>query len=205
MEQLELSPPDIGVILGGGDRAKRITYAVSVMNGAGSNVPDENGAKSFSGRLVISPAPDVHLAANVAAHDYVSVATGATEYASAAGGDLEIGNFHRGFHLQAGFVAGDNWRNPVAGESTTFVTGQAIVTYKFRLPPSPYAEALEPLVRVSVGNPSTATSQDGGLLLTPGVVWYITGRNKLAANVDVWQPQQGAAEWGLKVQSYLSF
>ena len=205
MEQLALSPPDIGVILGGGDRGKRITYAVSVMNGTGSNVPDENSAKSFSGRLVLSPAPDVHLAANVAAHDYVSAATGTTEYASAFGGDLEIGNFHRGLHLQAGFVAGDNWLNPVAGAPTRFVTAQAIVTYKFPLPPSPYAEAIEPLVRVSVGNPSTATPQDGGVLLTPGLVWYVTGRNKLAANVDIWNPQQGSVDWGLKVQSYLFF
>jgi len=43
------------------------------------------------------------------------------------------------------------------------------------------------------------------VLLTPGVVWYITGRNKLAANVDLWRPQQGATAWGLKVQSYLFF
>lgn len=205
MEQLEYSAPDIGVILGGADRAGRVRYAVSVMNGTGSNLADENGTKSFTGRVVLTPVAGVQLAANVAVHDYVSVSTGANAYASAFGGDVEIGNFRRGVHVQAGLVAGANWLNSVAGEPATFVTGQAIVTYKFPLPPSPYAEALEPLVRVSVGNPSTATPRDGGLLLTPGLVWYITGRNKLAANVDVWRPQQGAAEWGLKVQSYLFF
>ena len=205
MEHLRLAPPDIGVILGGGTNGGRVSYAISVMNGTGSNVADENGTKSFTGRVAVTPAADVHVAANVAVHDYVRVSTGTNAYASAFGGDLEVGNFRRGFHLQAGLVAGANWLNPIAGEPTTFVTGQAVVTCKFPLPPSPYAEAIEPLVRVSWGDPSTATSRDGGLLLTPGLVWYITGRNKLAANVDLWRPQQGASAWGLKVQSYLFF
>ena len=205
MEQLELSPPDIGVILGGADRAGRLRYSVSVMNGTGSNLSDENGTKSFSARVVLTPAADVHLAVNAAAHDYVNPATGADAYASAVGGDLEIGNFQRGVHLQAGVVTGANWLNLVAGEPTTFVTGQAILTCKFPIPHAPYLEAIEPLVRVSFGNPSTATPREGGVLLTPGLVWYIAGRNKLAANVDVWRPQQGAAEWGLKLQSYLYF
>lgn len=205
MEQLRLSPPDIGVILGGGDRGGRVSYLVSVMNGTGSNVADDNGTKSYSGRVILTPAHDVHVAANVALHDYVNVPVGTNAYAAAFGGDLEVGNFRRGFHLQAGLVAGDNWLNPIAGEPTRFVTGQTIVTYKFPLRRSPYAEAIEPLVRVSVGNPSTATPEDGGVLLTPGLVWYITGRNKLAANVDIWHPDQGTGEWGVKVQSYLSF
>jgi len=205
MEELEWAAPDIGVILGGKDRTGRVSYAVSVMNGTGSNLADENGTKSYTGRLVLTPAADVRVAANLAVHDYVRASTGTNAYAPAFGGDLEIGNFFRGFHLQAGLVAGDNWRNPVAGNPTTFVTGQAIVTYKFPLPPSPYAEALEPLIRVSWGDPSTATPRDGGLLLTPGLVWYISGRNKLAANLDLWRPQQGATEWGLKLQSYLFF
>lgn len=205
LEQLRLVLPDIGVIVGGGDRAGRVTYAVSVTNGTGSSPVDENGTKSFTGRVVVSPVRDVHIGANVAWHDYVRQATLADAYALAFGGDVEIGNFRQGPHVQAGLVAGDNWLNLTAGEPTTFVTGQAIVTYKFPLPRSRYAEAIEPLVRLSVGNPSTATPQDGGLLLTPGLVWYITGRNKLAANVDIWRPDRRATEWGLKIQSYLFF
>ncbi len=204
MERLQFVLPDIGLMLEGRDRGGRLTYSVSVMNGAGGNLADTNGAKSFTGRVVIAPSSNMHLGVNLALHDYVD-ADGANNYASAFGGDLEIGNFHGGFHLQAGLVAGDNWLNPVAGVPTRFITGQTIVTYKFPLRRSPYAEAIEPLVRLSIGNPSTATPQDGGVLLTPGLVWYISGRNKLAANVDIWRPEQGSAEWGVKVQSYLFF
>lgn len=205
MERLQLAAPDIGLVLEGGARTGRVTYALSVMNGTGSNAADENGTKSYTGRLVVSPTASVRVAANVALHDYVKPATGTNAYAPALGGDLEIGNFRHGFHLQGGVVAGDNWRNPVAGEPTTFVTGQAIATYKFSLARSPYAEALEPLMRVSVGNPNTGAPRDGGVLLTPGLVWYITGRNKMAANLDIWRPDQGAVEWGVKIQSYLFF
>ncbi len=204
MERLELATPDIGVVLDGGDRAGRVSYNLSVMNGTGTNLADENGAKSFTGRMVLAPSPNVHLGADVALHDYVK-ATGPNAYAPAFGGDLEIGNFRQGLHVQAGVVAGANWLNPIAGSPSTFVTGQTIVTYKFPMHRAPYAEAIEPLARVSWGNPNTAVPQDGGLLVTPGLVWYVSGRNKLAANVDVWHPQQGATQWGLKVQSYLFF
>jgi hypothetical protein len=204
MEKLHLSTPDIGVILDVGDRAGRFSYAVAVMNGAGQNVPDENGTKSYTGRVVIAPSPDLHLGANLALHDYVEP-TGANGYARVVGGDLELGNFTRGLHLQVGAVAGDNWLNYVAGGPSTFVTAQAIATYKFTVKHPPYAEAIEPLARVSWGNPDTATPQDGGLLVTPGIVWFVSGRNKFAANMGVWHPQQGVTELGLKVQPYLFF
>lgn len=204
MEKLRLVTPDIGIILDGGDRGGRFSYAVAAMNGAGQNVPDENGTKSYTGRVVVAPSSNLHLAADLALHDYVK-SGGANGYARALGGDLELGNFTRGLHVQAGAVAGDNWLNDVAGSPSTFVTAQAIVTYKFTLKHPPYAEAIEPLARVSWGNPDTATPQDGGLLVTPGIAWFVSGRNKFAANVDVWHPQQGATEWGLKLQSYLFF
>ena len=205
LEQLRLVLPDIGVILGGGDRAGRVNYTVSAMNGTGSSSADENGTKSFSGRVVVSPVQDVRIGANLAWHDYVTPVTGANAYASAVGADVEVGNFRQGVHLQAGWVAGDNWLNLVAGEPTRFVAGQAVVTYKFPFHEGPYAEAIEPVLRVSIGNPSTTTPQDGGVLVTPGLVWFITGRTKLAAKVDVWRPEQGSTLGSLKVQSYLFF
>ncbi len=204
LEQLEYSAVDIGIILDGHDRAGRVGYAVSVMNGTGPNVSDENGTKSYTGRLTFAATPNVHVAGNVAFHDYVNPVRG-NAYASALEGDVEVGNFHRGFHLQAGAVSGDNWRALVAGAPRRFFALQAIATYKVAVHDPPYAEAIEPVARVSWGDPDTATPSDGGLLLTPGVVWYIAGRNKLGANLDVWHPQQGATEVGLKVQSYLFF
>jgi hypothetical protein len=204
MEKLRLSTPDIGVFLDGGDPSGRFNYLVAVTNGTGQNLSDENGTKSYSGRVVVAPSPNLHLSANVALHDYVKP-SGANGYAGEMGGDLELGNFTRGLHIQAGAVTGDNWLNYLAGGPSRFVTAQAILTYKFPVKRPPYAESIEPLARVSWGNPDTATPQDGGLLLTPGIVWFVSGRNKFAANIDVWHPQTGATEWGVKVQSYLYF
>lgn len=204
MEKLRLSTPDVGVILDGGDRGGRFSYALAIMNGAGQNVADENGTKSYTGRVVLAPSPDLHLAANLALHDYVKP-TGGNGYARVVGGDLDLGNFTRGLHVQAGAAAGDNWLNYLAGGPSTFVTAQAVATYKLPLKHPPYAEAIAPLARVSWGNPDTANPQDGGLLVTPGLVWFVSGRNKFAANVDIWHPQQGATEWGLRLQSYLFF
>jgi Phosphate-selective porin O and P len=204
LEQLQYSATDIGIVLDGHDRASRVTYAVAVMNGPGPNLADENGTKSYSGRLTVAATPNVHVGGNVAVHDYVNPVRG-NAYAPAFEGDLEIGNFARGFHLQAGAVGGDNWRALVAGEPRHFLALQAIATYRVAVHRPPYAEAIEPVARVSWGNPDTATPRDGGVLLTPGIVWHIAGRNKIGANVDVWHPQQGATEWSLKVQSYLFF
>ena len=204
LEQLQYSAIDIGVVLDGHDRAGRVSYAVSIMNGTGPNVPDENGTKSYTGRLTFAATPNVRVAGNLAFHDYVNPVRG-NAYASALGGDLEVGDFRSGFHLQAGAVEGDNWRALVAGQPRRFVVLQAIAAYKVPVHHPPYAEAIEPIARVSWGNPDTATPRDGGLLLTPGVVWHIAGRNKIGADVDIWHPQQGATAWGLKVQSYLFF
>lgn len=204
MEKLKLSTPDIGVILDGGDRAGRFSYAVAITNGAGQNVPDENGTKSYTGRLVIAPSSGLHLSGDLAWHDYVEP-SGTNGYARVVGGDVELGNFTRGLHVQAGAVTGDNWLNYLAGGPSTFATAQAIVTYKLPVRHAPYAEAIEPLARVSWGDPDTAIPQDGGVLVTPGIVWFVSGRNKFAANLDLWHPQAGPTEWGIKIQSYLYF
>lgn len=204
-EQLQLGGPDIGIMLDGTDAKGKVAYFASVANGTGGNVSDENGAKSFAGRLVVSPSPTLHLAGNVAAHDYPNTITRKTAYATVLGADVEVGSFARGFHLQAGAMTGANWRYIPGGTPARFAAAQAIATYKFPVRRAPYAEALEPLIRISWGDPDRSAPQDGGWLLTPGLVWHITGRNKLAANLDAWRPQRGPGAWGLKLQSYLFF
>jgi hypothetical protein len=64
---------------------------------------------------------------------------------------------------------------------------------------------VEPLARLSWGDPDTELASDGGLLMTPGLVLHFEGRNKMAANLDAWRPQSGETAWGLKVQTYLYF
>lgn len=202
-EKLGYSDRDIGVMIDG-RAAGRLRYMAAVTNGTGANSDDENGTRSFSGRVGVELANDIALAGNVGVHDYVNPTLG-DEYAVAMGGDLEIGNYSEGVHFQAGVVAGDNWKKLVNDAPTTFLTFQGILTYKLPLNENRYLSAIEPVGRVSWGDPDTDTARDHGILLTPGVVFHFAGRNKIGANLDIWSPAGDDTEWSLKVQSYLHF
>ncbi len=204
-EKLGFADRDIGVMIDGRDPSGTFAYSIATTNGTGANQEDENSAKSFSGRVAFTPVRDITIAANVGLHDYVNEVLG-NEYAAAYGGDLEIGNYNGGIHLVAGVVAGENWANlSAAGAPSDFLTTQGILTYKAALPDNRYFEAIEPVGRVSWSDPDTNTDDDGGILLTPGLVLHFTGRNKIGANVDIWMPSTGDTEMSLKVQSYLHF
>jgi hypothetical protein len=108
--------------------------------------------------------------------------------------------------VQAGVVRGDNWLNlDENGEPSDFFSTQLIVTHKFHLARHRYLEAIEPLGRISYGDPNTAAAHDDGWLVTPGLALYFTGRNKIAVNMDIWAPGKGDTETSLKVQTYLHF
>ncbi|GIW52171.1 MAG: hypothetical protein KatS3mg081_1526 [Gemmatimonadales bacterium] len=201
-ERLQFADRDIGVMVDGADRSGRLSYFAAITNGAGQNQRDENGAKSFTARARFVLADGVAVAGNLALHDYV--AAGGDARAAAWGGDLEIGNFDEGLHVQAGLVAGENWRNLTAGDPSTFLAVQGIVTYKSPVSGSRYLEAVEPVGRVSWSDPALGGAADGGWLFTPGIVLHFAGRNKLAVNVDLWR-SSAVAEWSLKIQSYLYF
>ncbi len=203
-EKLQYADRDIGLMIDGEDPSGRFSYAASITNGTGQNTADENGAKSFTGRVGIMPVDDMVVAAHVGAHDYVDPATG-NEYAVAFGGDVEIGNFDQGLHVQAGVVTGDNWQNLGASGPSKFLSTQGIVTYKLPVTENPFVTHVEPVGRVSWGDPDTDVSDDHGWLFTPGFVVYFSGRNKIGLNVDIWSPATGDAETSLKVQAYLHF
>ncbi len=203
-EKLQYSDRDIGFWLEGQDRTGRFRYMASITNGAGANVADENGTKSLGGRVTILPTDRLAIAGNVGVHDYVDPASG-NEYAVAFGGDVEYGDYSQGLHIQAGVAAGDNWQNLTASGPSTFVTVQGIVTYKHPIVGNRYVSHVEPVGRISWGEPDTDVSDDAGWLFTPGFVIYFTGRNKIAANVDIWTPSTGSTEWSLKMQTYLHF
>ena len=46
---------------------------------------------------------------------------------------------------------------------------------------------------------------DGGIVFTPGLMFYLEGKTKIGANLDVWSPQTGGTELSFKVQTYLYF
>ena len=203
-EKLGYSDRDVGLFVDGRPSDK-VEYRFSITNGTGSNTSDENGSKSYTGRVVVQATPNVRVAANVGVHDYLDATTG-NEYAAAYGGDVEIGNYGDELHVQAGIIAGQNWLSLDAfGDPATFVTAQGVVSYRFPVTGSDRFTAVEPLARISWADPDTDAAQAGGWLFTPGVVLHITGRNMLVANIDVWSPDIGGTEWSFKFQSFLHY
>ncbi len=200
-EGLMFGGRDIGAMLEGTLAQGRVRVFGAVMNGTGLNKPDENGAKSFSGRVQVSPFSNVVIAGQVGVHDYVDQTQGTDRYAPAFGGDLEIGSFARpGFHLQAGALTGKNWRNLVGGDPTTFRATQAVVSWRAPLTSAGQITGVEPLARISWADPDTATPDNGGIVCTPGLVLHFASRSMLLINLDMWFPSTGSTEWSFKLQ-----
>ncbi len=204
-EKLGFSDRDIGIRLSG--TPGEFAWSLSATNGRGISRFDENDAKSFSGRLEYRPLNDLMIAGNVAAHDFVNDTTSdRNDYAWAYGGDLNWGDYAGGLHVQAAVVGGQNWKNlDGGGEASDFVAVQAVVSYRVPIENSPILTALEPVGRVSWGDPDTDASDDDGVLLTPGLIIYFSGRNKFAVNADIYSPSGGDTEWSGKAQMYLHF
>jgi hypothetical protein len=203
-EKLNYSDRDLGVAIGG--RVSRLIWSASVTNGEGPNdVVDENGTKSYSGRLEYRYGGLV-VGAHIGAHDYPNDSTGTDEYAVAFGGDVDWGGYEQpGPHVQAGFVYGDNWKNLTTPDPSKFASAQGIATYLFPIRENRFMYGIEPVARVSWGDPDTDVSGDDGWLFTPGLVLHFTGRNKFAINVDIWSPAAGETEYSAKAQLYLHF
>ncbi|MGI9626089.1 MAG: porin [Longimicrobiales bacterium] len=202
-EQLEYSDRDVGIRIDG-SVGERVSYLATVTNGTGSRGPDRNSGKSMAGRLSFELGDGLTLSGNVSHHDFPQ--GDMTGRGTAFGADLDMGSFRDGTHFQVGFVGGENWldEDPTTGEGPTFLSAQAIISHYVPLAGG-RLEAIEPMARVSWGDPSTDVNDDGGLLLTPGVFLYVLGRNRIGANIDVYSPQTGDTDFGLKIQTYLYF
>ena len=202
-EELEYSNRDAGIRAEGA--FGRVSYMTTLTNGTGVGARDENDAQSFSGRVTLGVSEDVMVSANVGVHDYLD-ASADTRYGVAWGGDLQMGDWRDGFMLQAGLVGGDNWMSLAGPELDPgrFITMQAVATYYHPLEGERVA-GIEPLARVSWADPDGDVADDGGTLLTPGVMLYLLGKNRIGVNLDAYLPQSGDAVHSLKVQAFLYF
>ena len=199
-EALQYSARDIGLRVDG--VLGTVSYQASVTNGSGARRSDENRDKSFSGRMVVALGGDLRLGGNFSVHDYPTEE--GTRYGSAFGADLEMGDFlEPGPHVRAGIMAGDNW---AAGGAPTFLTGQVIYLHFIPLEARRWiAEGLEPLARISWGDPNRRSPNDHGLLLTPGLMVYFNPRFRVGAGLDIWEPRSGDRACSLRAQAYLRF
>lgn len=200
-EQLAYAGRDVGLRVGGS--VGRVEYLASVTNGPGLNTADENDAKSASGRVTFGVGEDVRVSGQVALHDYVDTDGNATAFAF--GGDVELGTWRDGLHARGSIVAGDNWMDLDASlDPATFLTFQGIVSWYFPMDGDRLV-GIEPLGRLSYGDPNTDVSDDGGVLVTPGVMFYVAGRNRIGANMDIYSPQTGDMEFSFQLQTTLYY
>ncbi len=176
-------------------------------NGEGANASASNSRKSYTARLEYDLSGDLSVGANVGSHDYENAVDNERDYGTAYGVDVEWGSYSRmGWHVKAGAIAGDNWKNLASdGAPTTFLATQGIVAYRIPVEDKEKLFAVEPVLRISWADPDSDTDDDSEIFSTAGLVFHLVGRNKIAANVETWDPALGDREWSLKVQSYLHF
>lgn len=193
---------DVGVRVEG--EAGSVSYSATVTNGPGILAVDTNTSKSASGRLTYHVTDDFRASGQVALHDYIDPVD-ENANAVAFGGDIEYGTWRDGLLVQASLIYGDNWElDPVIDEPPSFLTFQGVASYFYPVDRARLS-GIEPLARVSYGDPNTDVDDDAGLLVTPGVMFYISGRNKIGANLDIYAPSVGDEEFSLKVQTFLYF
>jgi hypothetical protein len=201
LEGLGYSDRDQGLRVAG--RMGSMSYQASLTNGTGGTNPDENDRKSLSGRTTFAVSEDLRVSGQVGLHDYVDPSGNAT--AIAVAGDVEYGTWRDGLLVQAALVGGDNWLALDPGlDPATFYALQGVVSYYHPLEGARIV-GIEPLGRLSWGDPDSDTDDDGGMLITPGVMFYISGRTKIGANLDIYSPQTGDKEFSFKLLSHLYF
>ena len=202
MEELQFSGRDMGVRIEG--KSGRFSYMGTVTNGTGENLADENTSKSFAGRTSVALGEGFVVSGFVGAHDFPK-ASGETGYATTYGADLELGEWTNGVHVQAAIAAGENWTALDAmGDPASFLTSQAVITYYLPLSSARWA-GVEPLARISRTDPDTAAADDAAWLITPGLSLYVSGRNKIGTNLDIYSPDAGATELSLRFQVFIYF
>jgi len=210
-QKLRYSERDQGIKIDGS--SGRMSYQFTLTNGGGINVSDENDAKSYSGRLSLAASEKFTFSAQLGVHDYefpmVRTRTERgvdtkTARGVAWGADVEFGTWRDGAHIQASVIRGDNWKSLDSRHNeATFLATQIVASYYSEK--SGRLAGIEPLLRLSFGDPDTEIMKNAGTVVTPGLMFYLQGKSKIGANLDVYSPQRGDTAVSFKVQTYLYF
>jgi hypothetical protein len=102
--------------------------------------------------------------------------------------DAELGGFRNGVWILAEMARGTN-----LATDGKFMGAQGVASYFLRTG-SGRIEGIEPVARVSWGDPDDDVEEDAGLLVTPGINLYFFGRNRLMFNWDIYMAQNDAIE-----------
>jgi len=190
---------EIGAALHG--EVGRLGYELGVFNGTGEDASDGNDAKSFAARATVGVGTLPLSVGGAVSYREVGAgdeSNGGTAFAF----DAEWGGFRRpGLRVLAESTAGENY---FADE--TFLGAHLMASWYHALDGG-RVEGVEPVARVSWGDPNREVDGDAGVLITPGFNLYFMGRNRLSLNWDVFVPQDDrfSTEHGLRAQAQFAF
>lgn len=182
-----------------------LAYTVGVFQGPLYGGVGAQDSYQFATRATITPVEKLTFGAGWSSRDFAGPTNDDPELerGNAFELDAEYGSFSPGLHLLGEVAFGD--LDPFTGSD--FVGAQAWVGYRTRRI-NPVLSTIEPLLRVSYGDPDRALSLDprGGTLLTPGINLYFGGLNRIMLNYDVWLPDgEGDSEQSFKAMFQLAF
>lgn len=165
----------------------RLAWSAGAFNGNGPDARDENDGKSFAARAAW--AADLGLPVTFGAGwsrrelNWPLATSPETRAGNAFGIDAELGGFRSGWWALADATMGDNLLT-----DETFAAAQGVLSH-FRATGGGTIEGVEGVGRVSWADPDRSVDGDAGMLLTPGVNLYFTGRNRVMFNWDVYVPE----------------
>jgi hypothetical protein len=188
---------DIGASLNG--VVGPLRYEAGVFNGAGADRRDDNDGKTYGLRVSGNPSGKVPLLLGAAVLHQSKFSTPESGTAFELFG--EWSTFRTpGLHVLAELASGGTL---VVDDA--FTVAQVVAAWF--MPFVGRVEGMEPVARVSYGNPRHDIADDAGLLISPGFNLYFFGRNRLSLNWDVWLPQGDRFESSnaLRAQAQLAF
>jgi hypothetical protein len=181
---------DLGAELSG--TYKALGWAAGVFNGSGADTRDENDAKHVAARATVGVpvGRPLRLGAGFshAEVNYPTATGAARRDGNALELDAELGGFRNGVWVLAEVTRGTN-----LATDGTFLGAQGVASV-FLPTGSGRIEGIEPVARVSWGDPDDDREEDAGLLVTPGLNLYFFGRNRLMFNWDIYMPQNDEIE-----------
>jgi hypothetical protein len=208
---LGYSDRDVGLQLRGEpkDAPLGLSYAAGFFNGpAQALAPEENTWQGVA-RIAARPASAVRVGVSWSRIDHVLEETEdeplLTREGQAWAADVELGSDRGGPRLIAEAAYGDF--DPFA--DAKFFGAQGWLAYRTGRVSERIA-ALEPLLRVSYGDPDVDDEAEldgahGGTLVTPGVNLWLGGLNRFAVNWEVWTPDEGERVHSVKALFQLAF
>lgn len=194
----------VGVMAHGGQGA--LGYEVGVFNGEGANTRETNGSKAYTGRLTYAVAGPLVVGGAVSVQPTGVFLGDDEEYGTVFSLEGEWGGFRRpGLHVLGELMFGENAVVFTDGEPAGMVGAHAMAAWFSSR--AGRVEGVEPALRVSWADPDTDADDDTGLLVTPGVNFYFTGRNRLMLNGEAYFPGQDGldAEYGVVAQLQVYF